>query len=98
MRKIIEFEDGSTAELSPITYLEFMAIDEWYGSSNAAFEEFLRHNKLTEICDFRNDQKVIWRFEPGDRTLEFNFGSDEEPQWRSIESKEIALSNIAHQC
>jgi hypothetical protein len=63
MRKFIVFADdanlgpASRHEITPINYIEFMALDLWSGASDMAFAAFLRKNNLVEVDDF-NDESL----------------------------------------
>lgn len=50
--KILKLADGSTYELSPLTFEEFKLTDLWQGYDDMAYEHFLNHNGLKDISDF----------------------------------------------
>lgn len=41
MRKFLRFADGEVVELSPLSYLEFLALDLWCGSSDLAYQDWM---------------------------------------------------------
>jgi len=60
MRKFLVWPDGvphlgipvgDRAELTPITFEEFDKFDKWVGSSDMAFNHFLRHNNFHELAE-----------------------------------------------
>jgi len=89
MRKYIKFtDDGHRHELSPLTYAEFMSLDLWGdGSSDMAFAQWLRHNKLREIDDFNeealSDSVIVIEFTQ--RDYEFNPSGD-KVTWIKLDS------------
>jgi hypothetical protein len=55
MKKFLVFNDGHKYELSPISYDEFMFMDNWRGTSDTAFDKFLKMFNWRELEDFNED-------------------------------------------
>jgi len=49
MRKFLDFVDGHSWELSPLSYDEFERLDKWSGSSDISFSQWKRHNNFYEL-------------------------------------------------
>jgi hypothetical protein len=69
-----EFGPAETVRLTPITYREFTKLDLWFGASDMAYAEFLRHNKLADLADYNEEVLAIAQLvvTAGDYHLEFN--------------------------
>lgn len=55
MKKTLVFKDGERAELSPLTYDEFVLRNIWLGGSDTAFDSWKRKNGYVEISDYREE-------------------------------------------
>lgn len=90
MRKFLRFEDDSVVELSPITYREFLAIDQWSGSSDMAYEDWMRHNGYEDADNYCDDTLANASFSvslepiPPER---FEFSVDKET-WKPLDLKQ----------
>lgn len=87
MRKYILFKDGQRAELSPVIYQEFLALDLWCGGSDTAFDAWKRKNGFVEALDYRQEalkEAVFIVTEEPLPTLLFNFGWEDD-DWLTLE-------------
>jgi len=89
MRKMLCWPDGTSEEITPLTYAEFVKLELWSGASDMAYAAWLRHNKLHEISSFDidalngngDDSKRAWleiRLDPRLEPYEFNISGDGE--------------------
>jgi len=86
MRKFLvffdsEFGKASRHEISPLNYLEFIALDMWAGASDTAFATWLRYNRLVEVRDYNSDALEHSTIEldfNNARTYKFNPSGDGE--------------------
>ena len=56
MTKYLKLKDGTIHNLAPLSYIEFIHSHFYYGgSSDTAFEEYLRNNNYVDILDFNQE-------------------------------------------
>jgi hypothetical protein len=77
MRKFLDFEDGSSWELSPISYDEFDRFGKWSGAPDVCFGQWLRHNNFYELSQLspyaQPKDKPGIRIEAGEPTIDWNY-------------------------
>lgn len=80
MRKFLVWPDGHKKELTPLTYEEFNVLNLWSGSNDMAWKQWLYKNGYSEVDEFTVEALYEARFvlEPGDPSLLFNLGDDDE--------------------
>lgn len=84
MRKWLRHADGTVVELSPISYKEFMCIDQWKGASDMAYEAWLRFNGYVDPLDYSEETleqaHFYVSFSPVDRSrFMFKTHGEDEP-------------------
>jgi len=80
MRKFLDFVDGHSWELSPLSYDEFERLDKWSGSSDISFSQWKRHNnfyELDQLSPFASPPaKPSIRIELGEPAIDWNYCED----------------------
>lgn len=98
MRKFIRFQDNTVIELSPLSYSEFMALDKWSGSSDMAYEDWLRHNGYADLQDYDQEEVARASFSLSLEPISpyrFEFSSDNET-WKPLDLNQYKEKEIVY--
>lgn len=96
MRKFLIFDDGHRVELSPLTYKEFMTLDQWsYGGSDMAFDAWLRRNGYVEASQYRQEALETAHFELSFDAIDpekFYFQNGKDDEWYPFDPHKVTLT------